>query len=141
MRYGRRSGRRTLKHNMNKPSSYRALNWFDLRYREPGSWAFIINRITGLALTFYLVLHLIVLNKLTQGPQAYDDFVVFAQLPIIKLGEILLIAAVVLHGLNGLRLTLLAFGVGLRYQKSIFAFLFLITVLLTGIFAMRLFGS
>ena len=126
---------------MNKPSSHRALNWFDPRRREPGSWAFILNRITGLALTFYLVLHLIVLNKLTQGPQSYDDFVAFAQLPIIKLGEILLIAAVVLHGLNGLRLTLLAFGIGLRHQKTIFALTFLVTLLVSGVFAMRLFGA
>ena len=126
---------------MNKPSSHRALHWFDPRRRDIGSWGFILNRITGLALTFYLVLHLIVLNKLTQGQQAYDDFVVFAQLSIIKLGEILLIAAVVLHGLNGLRLTLLALGIGLRYQKSIFAFSFLITLLVSGLFAIRLFGS
>lgn len=126
---------------MNRPSSQRALHWFDPRQRDIGSWAFILNRITGLALTFYLILHLIVLNKLTQGPQAYDDFVVFAQRPVIKLGEILLIAAVVLHGLNGLRLTLLALGIGLRYQKSIFALSFFIAVLVTGIFAMRLFGS
>lgn len=126
---------------MNKPSSYRALNWFDPRRREAGSWAFILNRITAIALTFYLVLHLIVLNKLTQGPPAYDDFVTFAQRPLIKLGEILLIAAVVLHGLNGIRLTLLALGVGLRSQKSTFALLFLFTVLITGLFAVRLFGS
>lgn len=125
---------------MHKPSSHNALSWLDPRRREPGSWAFILNRITGLALTFYLVLHLIVLNRLTQGPQAYDDFVAFAHLPLIKLGEILLIAAVVLHGLNGLRLTMLAFGIGLRYQKSIFALSFLITLFMTGIFAMRLFG-
>jgi succinate dehydrogenase/fumarate reductase cytochrome b subunit len=67
--------------------------------------------------------------------------VAFARLPIIQLGEILLIAAVVLHGLNGLRITLLALGIALRYQKSIFAVSFLITVLVAGIFAVRLFGS
>lgn len=126
---------------MHTPSSHRAWNWFDPRRRDAGSWAFILNRLTALALTFYLVVHLIVLNKLTQGPTAYDDFVAFAHLPLIKLGEILLIAAVVLHGLNGLRLTLLTFGIGLRYQKTIFAFSFLITLLLTTLFAIRLFGS
>ena len=126
---------------MNTPSSHRAWNWFDPRRREAGSWAFLLNRLTALALTFYLILHLVVLNKLTQGPTAYDDFVAFAHLPLIKLGEILLIAAVVLHGLNGLRLTLLTFGIGLRYQRSIFAVSFLITFVVTGLFALRLFGS
>jgi len=76
------------------------LNWFDVRGRQAGSWAFILNRLTALALTFYLGLHLIVLNKLTEGTKAYDDFVAFVQLPLIKVGELTLIAAVVLHGLN-----------------------------------------
>lgn len=126
---------------MNKPSSHILMKWFDPRGREPGSWAFLLNRITGLALTFYLMLHLIVLNKLTQGPQAYDEFLTLTNLPLIKLGETVLIAAVILHGLNGLRLTLLALGIGLRYQKTFFASIFLIALLLTGIFAVRLFGS
>lgn len=125
---------------MNKPSLHRAWNWFDPRRRDVGSWAFILNRITGLVLTFYLIVHLSVLNKLTQGPQAYDDFVAFAQLPLVKLGEILLIAAVVLHGLNGLRVILLALGIGVRYQKTIFALSFLVTLLIAGMFATRLFG-
>ena len=126
---------------MNTPSSRRAWNWFDPRRRDAGSWAFILNRLTALALTFYLVVHMIVLNKLTQGPTAYDEFVAFAHLPLIKFGEILLIAAVVLHGLNGLRLTLLTFGIGLRHQKSIFAASFLITLLIAILFAVRLFSS
>src|SRR6266487_5289541 len=125
-----------------KDSSFRnVLNWFDARGRQPGSWAFILNRLTALALTFYLIVHLIVLNKLTQGAQAYNDFVAFAQVPLIKAGEILLIAAVVLHGLNGLRLTLLAFGIGLRYQKFLFVFSVLITILVTALFAARIFSK
>jgi len=51
-------------------------------------------------LDFLPGLHLIVLNKLTEGTKAYDDFVAFVQLPLIKVGELTLIAAVVLHGLN-----------------------------------------
>ncbi|SRR6266498_1251177 len=120
---------------MNDPSFRNVLNWFDARGRQAGSWAFILNRLTALALTFYLIVHLVVLNKLTQGAQSYNDFVAFAQVPLIKVGEVLLIAAVVLHGLNGLRLTLLAFGIGLRYQKILFVFSFLITILAMALFA------
>jgi len=120
---------------MNDPSFRNVLNWFDGRGRQVGSWAFTLNRLTALALTFYLIVHLVVLNKLTQGARSYDEFVAFAQVPLIKVGEILLIAAVVLHGLNGLRLTLLAFGIGLRYQKILFVFSFLITILAMALFA------
>jgi succinate dehydrogenase / fumarate reductase, cytochrome b subunit len=126
---------------MNDSSFRNVLDSFDARGRQAGSWAFILNRLTALALTFYLIVHLVVLNKLTQGAQAYDDFVTFARLPLIKAGEILLIAAVLLHGLNGLRLTLLAFGIGLRYQKILFAFSVLITILATALFAGHLFSK
>ena len=125
---------------MNEPSLRRIFDWFDARGREAGSWAFGLNRITGLALMSYLILHLIVLNKLTQGPQAYDDFVLFARQPPIKIGEILLIAAVVLHGLNGLRLILLALGLGVLHQKALFVSSLLLTAVLTVLFAMHLFG-
>jgi succinate dehydrogenase / fumarate reductase cytochrome b subunit len=126
---------------MSHPSSRNALRWFDARGRQVGSWAFILNRLTALALTFYLGLHLIVLNKLTQGAQAYNDFVAFAQIPLIKAGEIILIAAVILHGLNGVRLTLLAFGIGLRYQKNLFVLSAIATILAVTLFAVHLFNK
>ena len=126
---------------MSRLSLRNFLSWFDVRGRQAGSWAFVLNRLTALTLTFYLGLHLIVLNKLTQGPQAYDDFVVFAQMPLVKAGEIILIAAVVLHGLNGLRLTVLVFGIGLRRQKILFALSVIVAVLVTAMFAVHMFGA
>ena len=126
---------------MSNPSSSNALRWFDARGRQVGSWAFILNRLTALALTFYLGLHLFVLNKLTQSAQAYNDFVAFAQMPLIKVGEIILIGAVILHGLNGLRLTLLTFGIGLRHQKIIFIISIVATILIVILFAMRMFSE
>jgi succinate dehydrogenase cytochrome b subunit len=125
----------------NVPSAAHAPRWFDPRGRQPGSWAFTLNRLSGLGLTFYLGLHLAVLNKLAQGPQAYDEFVAFSQSPLIRVGEILLIAAVLFHGLNGLRLILLAFGLGIRQQKKLLVFVMLATILVSGLFAVHLFGE
>jgi hypothetical protein len=84
----------------NIPSPAQALRWFDPRARQAGSWAFILNRLSALGLTFYLGLHLAVLNKLAQGPQSYDDFVALSQSPLIRAGEVILIAAVLFHGLT-----------------------------------------
>src|SRR5690242_3687862 len=105
----------------NPPSPLNAPRWFDPRGRAAGSWAFILNRLSALGLTFYLGLHLVVLHKLSEGAQAYDDFVSFSQSLWIRIGEIILIAAVVFHGLNGLRLTLHAFSLGVRQQKKLLA--------------------
>jgi succinate dehydrogenase / fumarate reductase cytochrome b subunit len=128
-------------HARNKPSPGKASRWFDPRARDAGSWAFILNRLTGLGLTFYLGLHLFVLNKLAEGPQAYDDFIAFSQSSLIKLGEIVLIAAVLFHGLNGLRLTLHAFGIGIRHQKKLLVLVLVGTIVATVLFAVRLFGE
>ena len=125
----------------NIPYSGNAARWFDPRARQLGSWAFILNRLSALGLTLYLGLHLLVLNKLAQGTEAYDDFVAFSGSALIKIGEVLLVAAVVFHGFNGLRLILHAFGVGIRYQKHLFIFVVGITILLSAVFIVHLFGA
>jgi succinate dehydrogenase / fumarate reductase cytochrome b subunit len=121
--------------------NHNPLCWFDPRGKMAGSWAFLLNRLTALALTFYLGLHLTVLNKLTRGAEAYDDFVVFAQAPLIKAGEVILVAAVLLHGLNGIRVILLTFGIGLRRQKLVFVAVAFATLFLTMLFGTHVFNG
>ena len=75
----------------NKPTSSNWWKWFDFRAREAGTWAFILNRITALGLTFYLFLHLIVLGQLAQGPQAWGNFMKLMKSPIFVFGELLVI--------------------------------------------------
>ena len=67
--------------------------WFIPFGRQTGGWAFILNRITALGLTFYLFLHLVVLGQLAQGPDAYDGFVALTENPFINLGELAVVAA------------------------------------------------
>ncbi len=124
---------------LNKPSPINAPRWFDPRGRQAGSWAFILNRLSALGLTFYLGLHLSVLYKLSQGVQAYNAFIAFSQSPLIKAGEVVLITAVLFHGLNGLRLTLHAFSLGIQQQKKLLAIAVTVTILVTAAFAIRLF--
>jgi succinate dehydrogenase / fumarate reductase, cytochrome b subunit len=123
------------------PSANKFMQWFDPRGRSAGSWGFIINRITGLGLLLYLLLHLIVLYQLTQGAAAYDGFVTMMKNPVFILGELLVIAAGILHGINGIRIGLTSFGIAVRYQ---FLMLLIVTVLsVSGIvfFAFRMLGG
>jgi succinate dehydrogenase / fumarate reductase cytochrome b subunit len=124
---------------MNKPAPANLLRWFDPRHRSPGTWGYILNRITALGLTLYLFLHLIMLNKLTQGQQAYDDFVKLAHNPIIAVGELLVIAAGFIHGLNGIRIALNSFGIGVTRQREILYVLMAISVVGTVVFGAKMF--
>lgn len=105
---------------INQPSPRNLLKWFDPRSRKIGTWAFILNRITALGLTLYLGMHLVMLGKLAQGPESYNAFIAFAKSPMIKVGEMLVIAAAIIHGLNGIRIAITSFGIGTRYQKQLF---------------------
>lgn len=89
---------------------------------EPGMWAFYLHRITGLILTFYLVLHLIVLGSaFWLGPQAYTDIIHgFETLFIVRVLELGLFAAFVFHALNGTRIVLFDMVVGLDIQEQLF---------------------
>jgi succinate dehydrogenase / fumarate reductase cytochrome b subunit len=82
--------------------------------------AWLIQRVSGLLLLFYLFLHVHTINKLSQGPAAFDQTMSFFQKPAFKLLEIALLGTVVLHALNGIRITLIDLGVGLEKQRQLF---------------------
>lgn len=123
----------------NTPSPKKVVFWFDPRYRQIGSWGFILNRITALGLSLYLFMHLFMLSKLAQGPEAYDAFIKLAKTPIIMFGELLVIAAGFIHGLNGIRIALNSIGIGTRRQREMFIGLMLVALAGIGYFFFRMF--
>jgi succinate dehydrogenase / fumarate reductase cytochrome b subunit len=123
----------------NQPSARRFWSWFIPVRRDIGYWAFALNRITALGLTLYLFLHLIILGKLAQGPAAYDEFLALTENPLIKLGEWAVVAAAILHGLNGIRIILTSFGVGVTRQKQLFYGFMVIAALVILIFTARMY--
>lgn len=124
----------------NKPSPSNWPKWFDPRRREAGTWAFILNRLSALGLTFYLFLHLIVLGTLAQGEAAYDNFLETIHNPLFILGELVVIVGAVYHGLNGLRVGLTSFGIGVSVQKQLFYITLAITAVAALVFAVRMFS-
>lgn len=125
----------------NLPSSGRVMSWFDPRGRTVGTWAFILNRLSALGLTFYLFMHLIVLSQLARGPEAYDNFLAMIHHPVFIAGEFLVVIAAFIHGLNGLRVALTSFGIAVPYQRQLFYVLMIITFIGSVIFGVRMFTA
>ena len=123
----------------NQPSARKFWSWFMPVGRQAGGWAFALNRVTAIGLTFYLFLHLAVLSLLAQGPGSYDKFLALTENPIIKFGEWAVVAAVFLHGLNGIRIILTSFGVGVTRQKQLFYGLMIVAVFIILIFTARMY--
>jgi succinate dehydrogenase / fumarate reductase cytochrome b subunit len=125
----------------NKPAPRKLWMWFNPVGRQTGGRAFILNRITALGLTFYLYLHLAVLSLLAKGPSGYDSFLKLARSPLFTFGELLVVAAAILHGLNGIRIVLTSFGVSVTRQKQLFVALMLLALLGILIFGIRMFTA
>ena len=105
--------------------------WIEPRWRDPGWLAFALNRLTGHILVLYLVLHLIVLSQLLDGAEGWNRLLgLFGSRPFL-VGDTLLIAAVVFHGLNGLRVAALTFGVGARHTVALIVLVLAVTTVLT----------
>jgi succinate dehydrogenase / fumarate reductase, cytochrome b subunit len=126
---------------LNQPRPQKFLQWFDPRNRTITTWGFILNRITALGLSLYLLLHLFMLSKLSQGPEAYNSFIAFAKNPVFKVGETLVIAAGLIHGINGIRIALNSFGIGVRYQKLMLFAAMAIALALTAYFGYVMFSE
>jgi succinate dehydrogenase / fumarate reductase cytochrome b subunit len=80
------------------------------RYRM--SWselAWLGHRLSGVGVLIYLFMHIVENATLSFGPEVYDwTQTLFRNLPV-RLGEIVLMAALVYHSLNGLRVVLMDF--------------------------------
>lgn len=94
--------------------------WFDVRKKQVGSWAFALNRLTGLGLVLYLILHLIVLSLLLQGEDGWNAFIKLARSPLFLSLDVILIFGILFHGLNGIRVALVGMGIGARNHRQLF---------------------
>ena len=89
------------------------------RWKYAGMLGFWLQRLTGLGLLFYLALHVHTIHQLNDPKEfqaALDQF----STPLFKLAEIGLLATVILHALNGIRITLVDAGYGISRQRQMF---------------------
>ena len=94
--------------------------WRKYRWHWSGMVAWTIQRVTGLLLLVYLFLHVHTIGKLSQGPAAFDAAIATFRSPLFKSLEIGLLAVVVLHAFNGIRITLVDLGIGVGKQRQLF---------------------
>ena len=80
------------------------------------------------------------LGQLAKGPEAYDGFIALVRNPIFLAGELLVIAAALIHGLNGIRIGLTSFGVAGSKQKQLFIGLMTVAIIAIVYFAVRMFS-
>lgn len=93
-----------------------------MMYRwHAGYVAWLLNRLTGILITFYLVMHIWVIHHLAHGPESYTKVMEFLGSKFFALMEIGIIGVVIYHLMNGIRVVLVDFTTfGVFHQKKIF---------------------
>jgi succinate dehydrogenase / fumarate reductase, cytochrome b subunit len=96
-----------------RPSPRRSL------YRgDPAMWSWVLHRITGATIFFFLFVHVLDTALVRISPQAYNEVIETYKTPLVGLMEVGLVVAVLYHALNGVRVILIDFwSKGPRYQR------------------------
>jgi succinate dehydrogenase / fumarate reductase cytochrome b subunit len=102
-------------------------------WKATGMWAWLLFRISGLILVFYLGAHIIVIStghfdKLDSLMRSFDN-------PLMVLLDLALVVAVLYHALNGVRIILMDLGIGIRRHKIMFWSAMAVVVVCFAVFA------
>ncbi len=85
-----------------------------------GTFAWILHRLAGLGLIFYLLLHIWVIGHLAGGERSFDSIMEAFNNPFFKFLEIGLIGVIFYHLFNGLRVTIIDMGLLVERQKALY---------------------
>ena len=99
-----------------------------------GMWSWVLHRITGVSIFFFLLVHILDTALVRVSPEAYNAVINTYKTPIMAFGELVLIVAIGFHALNGLRIILIDFwSIGPKYHKlMLYVVVLLWIVLLAG---------
>jgi succinate dehydrogenase / fumarate reductase cytochrome b subunit len=82
-------------------------------------WSWVLHRITGATIFFFLFVHVLDTALVRVSPEAYNQVIETYKTPIVGLMEMGLVGAVLYHALNGVRIILIDFWKeGPRHQRT-----------------------
>ncbi|MBI3453105.1 MAG: succinate dehydrogenase [Rhodospirillales bacterium] len=80
--------------------------------------AFLVHRLSGLALALFLPLHFWALGRAIEGEAALDGFLRWADRPLVKFAEAGLVVLLAIHLAGGLRVLAIEFLPWRNWQKT-----------------------
>jgi succinate dehydrogenase / fumarate reductase cytochrome b subunit len=99
---------------------------------QSGQWSWLLHRITGLGVLLFLLVHIVDITLIGFGPSVYNDGIAIFSTGIIRVISMALIASVVFHAFNGIRIILIDFWpAGYKYQRQMFTIVLVISVVLS----------
>ena len=103
-----------------------------------GMWSWVLHRITGVAIFFFLLVHVLDTALVRLSPEAYNAVINTYKTALIGVAELGLVAAILYHALNGLRIILIDFWrKGVKYQNVMWWVVVAISLVIFAAFAPR----
>lgn len=99
-------------------------------YKTTGFLSFVLRRFTGVMLVMYLMLHIWVIGSALSGPEMFDQRMAFLQSDLFRVAEILLLAAVIYHAFDGIRVLLMNWFKVTDKRKNLFLAVLVISAIL-----------
>lgn len=107
------------------------------RGRE-GMWSWVGHRVTGVVIFLFLLVHVLDTSLVRVSPGAYDAVIGTYKNPLMAVGELGLVAAIVFHAFNGLRVVLVDFWKsGPKYQRQMLWTVLIVWAVVMIAFAIR----
>ncbi|NDJ51584.1 MAG: succinate dehydrogenase, cytochrome b556 subunit [Chloroflexi bacterium] len=103
-----------------------------LRYKgREGQIAWMGHRLAGLGTLLFFVIHVVDTSWVFFAPELYSEAIALYKSPLFLLGEVGLMAAVIFHAINGLRIAVMDWRPQLwKYQRQISVATFAIIAIL-----------
>jgi succinate dehydrogenase / fumarate reductase cytochrome b subunit len=76
---------------------------------HPGQWFWVLHRITGVGIILFLFAHVVDTAVVGWGPEAYNRVVSVYENPFVRMLELGLVAMVLYHSFNGVKIMLIDF--------------------------------
>jgi len=81
-----------------------------LTYRGgPGQWSWLFHRLTGVGVFLFLLIHIVDIALIGWGPEVFNRLLFLYRNPVFRVGEVMLVAAVLYHAINGIRICIIDF--------------------------------
>ena len=97
---------------------------------QSGQWSWLLHRITGLGVLLFLLVHIVDITLIGFGPKVYNDAIAIFSTGIIRVISLALIASLLFHAFNGIRIILIDFWpAGYKYQAAMFYIVLAVTII------------
>ena len=86
-----------------------------------GYWAFVVHRVSGIALAIFLPVHFWALGQALEGAASLDALLAWTEMPLVKFAEWGIVLLLSVHFAGGLRILALEFLPWRDWHKSLAA--------------------